>query len=173
MVFPFNVEFVIMNVLTNYYQIEGWKLFKIAAVLGSIEMPIWLYLFGKVGEFIKNNSQLKEFYSDIQVRGFDKVFRRFLKFIADRFDPNNEENSKIISKLKPGYFSMFLMGVSLGGWIFGIPITRSLKWYGGFVALMVGNVVKLGAFAFGYTFLGNLSLGFLIIIFVIKLRKFM
>ena len=171
MVFPFNVEFVIMNVLTNFYNIKGWQLFKIAAILGSIEMPIWLYIFSATGRLIKDNPRIKEFYNDIRTRGFDRWFRKFIKFIADRLDPDNEENNKIMDQLRPGYFSMFLMGISLGGWIIGIPIVKFLRWYGGFFVLMLGNIVKLAAFSFGYTFLGNLSFGFLLIIFFIKFRK--
>lgn len=168
---PLNVEFVIMNILRYGYGIEGWRLFKIAAILGTLEMPIWFYIFGQIGDIIRSNQRLREFYSDVKAEGFDKYFRKFLKFFLDRFDTNNAQNTRIIKTLKPGYLSMFLMGVSLGGWLIGIPIVRTTNWYGGFIMLVLGNIVKLGAFTFGYTSLGNWSLFLLLLVFVYKIRK--
>lgn len=167
---PLNIEFVIMNILI-YQGIEGWKLFKIIAILGTLEMPVWLHIFGKMGDFIRSSQGLQEFYNDIKAGGFDKYFRKFLKFFLERFDINNARNKKLIETLKPGYMSMFLMGVSLGGWLIGIPIVRMTNWYGGFTMLILGNIVKLGAFTFGYTSLGNWSLFLLLLVFIYKIRK--
>ncbi len=168
---PLNIEFVIMNILKYSYGIEGWKLFQIVAILGTLEMQIWLHIFGKMGDIVKSSQRLREFYSDIKAEGFDRYFRKFLKFFLERFDTNNIQNTKLIETLKPGYISMFLMGVSLGGWVVGIPIVRKTHWYGGFIMLILGNIVKLGAFAFGYTSLGNWSLLLLLLVFVYKIRK--
>ena len=167
----FNVEIVIMNILSLHYGIMGLDLFKIGAVLGNIEMVIWIWLFGKIGIFIKENPGFKVFYSNIKSKGIDKIFRKTVKAIADRLDPENIEYLEKIKNIRIGYFDMFLFGICFGAWVLGIIIFRIKRQYFKLGALMLGNTIKIGLFAAGYSFLGLFFLPILVITFVYKINK--
>lgn len=167
----FNVEMVLMNILRFRYGITGWDLFYISAILGNIELSIWIWLIGKIGVFIKQNPGFRLFYSDIKSRGVDKLFRKSLKAIADKLDPENIEYLQRMRDIKVGYFGMFLFGVCIGAWVFGIIIFRTTRWYAGLIMMMLGNSVKLGLFAAGYSSLGWIFLPVLLLTFIYKIRQ--
>ena len=167
----FNVEVVIMNILSFRYNIIGWHLFYWAVIWGNIELLVWVWLMSKIGIFIKENPGFKSFYSNIKSRGLDKIFRKTLKSVADKLDPENKEYLEKIKMIKVGYFDMFIYGVCIGAWALGIVIFRTTKWYGGLAMLMIGNTVKLGFFAAGYSSLGLIFIPFLMLTLIYKINK--
>lgn len=167
----FNVEMVIMNILSLHYGIKGWDLFCLGTVLGNCEFVVWIWLMGKVGTFIKENPGFRVFYSNIKSKGIDKIFRKTLKAVADKLDPENVEYLEKIRNIKIGYFDMFIYGVCLGAWVLGIIIFRIKRQYLKLVTLMLGNTVKIGLFAAGYSFLGLFFFPILVITLVFKANK--
>ena len=167
----FNVEMVVMNILSLHYGVRGWDLFYIGAILGNIEIVVWIWLIGKIGTFIKENPGFRAFYSNIKSRGIDKTFRKTVKAVADKLDPENMEYLEKIKNVKIGYFDMFLYGICIGAWVLGIIIFRTTRWYLKLGVLMLGNTAKIGLFAAGYSFLGLLFLPILILTFVYKINK--
>ena len=167
----FNVEMVIMNILSSVYNIRGWNLFYFGATLGNIEMIFWIWLIGKIGIFIKENPGFRYFYNNIKTKGFDNLFRKTLKIVADRLDPENQEYLDKIKNIKIGYFDMLLFGICFGAWILGIIIFRTTRWYRGLIMLMLGNTIKLGIFAAGYSVMGWIFTPILIATFIFKIKK--
>lgn len=166
-----NVEMVVMNILSSWYGIRGWNLFYLGAGLGNIEMIFWIWLIGKIGIFIKENPGFRYFYSSIKSKGIDKLFRKTLKTVADKLDPENKEYLDKIKGIKIGYFDMLLFGVCFGAWILGIIMFRTTKWYAGLIMLMLGNTIKLGFFAAGYSVMGWIFVPILILTFIFKVKK--
>lgn len=166
-----NVEMVIMNILSLHHGIKGWDLFYLGTILGNCEFVVWIWLIGKIGIFIKENPSFRIFYSNIKSKGIDKIFRKTLKAVADRLDPENIEYLEKIRNIKIGYFDMFLYGVCLGAWALGIIVFRVKRQYLKLGVLMFGNTVKIGLFAAGYSFLGLFFFPILIITLVFKAKK--
>jgi len=167
----FNVEMVIMNILSLHYGIGGLDLFYIGAVLGNTEMIVWIWLIGKIGIFIKENPNFRALYNNVKSSGIDNIFRKILKDVADKLDPENVEYLKKIKSIKIGYLDMFLYGICIGAWILGIIIFRAKRHYLKLGVLMLGNTIKIGLFAAGYSFLGLFFLPVLILTFVYKVSK--
>lgn len=167
----FNVEIVVMNILSLQYGIKGWNLLSISTVLGNIEMMCWVWLIGKIGVFIKENPGFRGFYSNIKSKGIDKLFRKTIKTVAEKLDPENIEYLEKIKKIRVGYFDMFLFGVCIGAWVLGIIIFRTTRWYGGLAMLIMGNTLKLCLFAAGYSFLGWIFIPVLILTFIYKVKR--
>ncbi len=167
----FNVEIVVMNILSLKYGIKDWDLLISAVILGNIELICWIWLIGKNSTFIKENPGFRSFYSDIKSKGLDKLFRRTIRAVAEKLDPENMEYQEKIKKIRVGYFDMFLFGVCIGAWVLGIIIFRTTRRYDSLIMLMTGNAVKLSLFAAGYSFLGWIFIPVLILTFIYKVNR--